>query len=67
VLLFLAGLGWMLRGNVKSARTNFALAVARRKANAEGVKLSAEVWQHCQDLLSEEQQAQIIEYFTTDL
>jgi hypothetical protein len=66
VLLFLAGLGWMLRDNLKSARTNFALALARRRANAEGTKLSAEVWQHCKDLLSEEQQTQIIEYFSTE-
>jgi tetratricopeptide (TPR) repeat protein len=66
VLLFLAGLGWMLRGSLTNARTNFALAVSRRKAQAEGSKLSAELWQHCQDLLDAEAQAQIVDYFQTE-
>lgn len=66
LLLFLAGLGWALRGNLNSARTNFALAVTRRKAGAEGAKLSVEVWQYCQDLLSEEVQAQLVDYFETE-
>ena len=66
LLLFLAGLGWMLRGNLPSARTNFALAVTRRKAGAEGAKLSAEVWQYCQDLLSSDDQEKIVGYFQTE-
>jgi tetratricopeptide (TPR) repeat protein len=66
VLLFLAGLGWMLRDSLNNARTNFTLAISRRKAQAEGTKLSAEVWQHCQDLLTAEQQAQIVDYFQTE-
>jgi tetratricopeptide (TPR) repeat protein len=66
VIHFLAGLGWLLRNNLANARTNFALAVTRRKASAEGVKLSAELWQHCTDLLNPERQAQIVEYFETE-
>jgi tetratricopeptide (TPR) repeat protein len=66
VLFFLAGLGWMLRGNVKSARTNFAVALTRRKAVAESSKLPPELWQHCRDLLSEEDQEAIREFFETD-
>lgn len=63
VLLFLAGLGWMLRGNSNTARTDLALAVARRKAAAESAKLPAELWQYGHDLLSEEDQQTIIEFF----
>lgn len=66
VLLFLAGLGWMVRDNLSNARSNFALAVLRRKAAAEGTRLSPEVWQHCRDLLSEDDQQKIVEYFQTD-
>jgi hypothetical protein len=66
VLLFLAGLGWMVRDNLSNARSNFALAVSRRKAAAEGTKLSPEVWQHCRDLLNEADQQNIIEYFQVD-
>lgn len=66
VLFFLAGLGWLLRGNMKNGRANLALAVSRRKANAEGTKLSPEVWLHCQDLLDDEILAQVAEYFETE-
>lgn len=63
VLFFLAGLGWLLRDNLNSARLNLALALNRRRAAAEGHLLSPEVWQYCQDLLTPEQQAEISEYF----
>jgi tetratricopeptide (TPR) repeat protein len=63
VLFFLAGLGWALRKNMQSVRNNFALAIERRKANAEGVKLSTEMWRHCQELLDDETLAEIQEYF----
>jgi len=53
-------------GNLNSARTDLALAVTRRKAGAEGTKLPPEVWQYCRDLLSEEDQAKIVEYFQTE-
>lgn len=66
ILFFLAGLGWALRNNLATARTNFALALARRRAGAEGHKLSPEVWQYCQELLPPETQAEISEYFTTE-
>lgn len=66
VLLFLAGLGWMVRGRINSARTDFALAVTRRRAAAEGTKLPAELWQHCHDLLSDEDQQRIVEFFQTE-
>lgn len=66
VFFFLAGLGWMLRKNLKNARVNFALAVNRRKANAEGGKLSPEFWKHCEDLLDDEALGQIAEYFENE-
>jgi tetratricopeptide (TPR) repeat protein len=66
VPLFLAGLGWMLRGHHNTARTDLALAVARRKAAAESTKLPAELWQYCHDLLSEEDQQTISEFFETE-
>jgi tetratricopeptide (TPR) repeat protein len=66
LLFFLAGLGWALRTNLTNARTNFALALARRRAGAEGSKLSPEVWQYCQELLPAETQAELIEYFTPE-
>jgi tetratricopeptide (TPR) repeat protein len=62
-LLYMAALGWALRGNVQDARANLTLAIVRRKALAEGTHLPHESWLHCQDLLSAELQAQLAEYF----
>lgn len=66
LMLYLAGLGWLLRGNLNHARTNFALALGRRRAAAEGARLPLEVWMHCTDLLDEETQNQVAEYFETE-
>ena len=64
-LLFLAGLGWGLRGNLQDARANLSVAVTRRKAMADGAKLPYESWIHAKALLSEEVQAQLSSYFET--
>lgn len=66
LMLYLAGLGWLLRGNLNHARTNFALALGRRRAAAEGARLPLEVWMHCTDLLDKETQDQVAEYFETE-
>jgi tetratricopeptide (TPR) repeat protein len=66
IILTLAALGWMLRGNVQSARTDLAQALIRRRAAAEGALLSPELWQFFEDLLSPEAQQQVIEYFNTE-
>lgn len=65
LMLYLAGLGWLLRGNLKNARTNLALAVGRRRAAAEGARLPLELWMYCTDLLDEETRTEIAEYFET--
>lgn len=65
-LLFLAGLGWGLRGNLQDARANLSVAVTRRKAMADGGKLSYESWIHAKALLSEEVQSQLSGYFETE-
>jgi hypothetical protein len=65
-LLYMAALGWALRGNVQDARANLTLAITRRKALAEGTKLPHESWLHGQDLLSAEAQTQLAEYFDTE-
>ena len=65
-LLFMAALGWALRGNVQNARVNLAQAVIRRKSVAEGVKLPRESWHFVQDLLSDAVQEQLMEYFETE-
>lgn len=62
-LLYMAALGWALRGNVQDARANLTLAIVRRKALAEGTLLPHESWLHGQDLLSAEVQTQLAEYF----
>ena len=65
-LLLMAALGWALRGNVQDARVNLTQAVIRRKSMAEGVKLPRESWHFVQDLLNDEVQAQLAEYFETE-
>lgn len=64
-LLFMAALGWALRGNPQDARANLAIAVIRRKALAEGKQLPNESWHFVQDLVKEEVQGQLAEYFET--
>ncbi|MFN8493449.1 MAG: hypothetical protein U0350_37970 [Caldilineaceae bacterium] len=62
-LLFMAALGWALRGNPQDARANLGLAVTRRKALAEGKQLPHESWHFVQDLVDETIQSQLAEYF----
>ncbi len=65
-LLYMAALGWALRGNIQDARANLTLAIVRRKALGEGTRLPYESWLHGQDLLSTEIQAQLAEYFEAE-
>ena len=50
---FLAGLGWAMRDNATSARSNFETAMLQRRSSGEGRRLPIEAWQYCQDLLDE--------------
>jgi hypothetical protein len=62
-LFYLAGLGWAMRNDLVTARSNMQLALVRRKSLAEGRKLSRTWWPFCRDLLDETKQAQLVEYF----
>lgn len=62
-LFYLAGLGWAMRGDMVTARTDMQLALMRRKSLAEGRKLSRTWWPFCAELLDTEKQAQLVEYF----
>jgi hypothetical protein len=60
---YLAGLGWAMRDDMVTARSDMELALVRRKSLAEGRKLARTWWQFCADLLDESKQAQLAEYF----
>jgi hypothetical protein len=62
-LFYLAGLGWALRNDMTAARSNMQLALVRRKSLAEGRKLSRTWWPFCAELLDENKQAEIREFF----
>lgn len=62
-LFYLAGLGWAMRGDLPTARSNLQLAVMRRKSRAEGSRLAHAYWQFCADLLDVTQQQAIVEFF----
>jgi tetratricopeptide (TPR) repeat protein len=62
-MFYLAGLGWAMRNDMVTARSDMQLALVRRKSLAEGRKLSRTWWQFCADLLDESKQTQLVEYF----
>ena len=62
-LFYLAGLGWAMRNDMVTARSDMELALIRRKSLAEGRLLARNWWQFCADLLDESKQAQLAEYF----
>lgn len=62
-LFYLAGLGWAMRGDMLAARSNMHLALIRRKSLAEGRKIARTWWPFCAELLDDEKQAQLREYF----
>ena len=62
-LFYLAGLGWAMRNDMVTARSDMELALIRRKSLAEGRLLARTWWQFCADLLDESKQTQLAEYF----
>ena len=52
-LFYLAGLGWAMRNDMVTARSDMELALIRRKSLAEGRLLARTWWQFCADLLDE--------------
>ena len=62
-LFYLAGLGWAMRNDMVTARSDMELALIRRKSLAEGRLLAHNWWQFCADLLDESKQTQLTEYF----
>lgn len=62
-LFYLAGLGWAMRNDMTAARSNLQLALVRRKSLAEGRKLSRTWWPFCAELLDENKQNEIREFF----
>ena len=62
-LFYLAGLGWAMRNDMVTARSDMELALIRRKSLAEGRLLARTWWQFCADLLDESKQSQLAEFF----
>ncbi len=62
-LFYLAGLGWAMRNDMVTARSDMELALIRRKSLAEGRLLARTWWQFCAELLDESKQSQLAEYF----
>ncbi len=62
-LFYLAGLGWAMRDDMTTARSDMKIAQMRRKSMAEGKRLPRHWWYFCTDLLTVEQQATMAEYF----
>lgn len=63
--LFLAGLGWAIRGDQTAAHSNFRLALMRSKSMASGRQLPHFWWAFCTDLLPEEVRREYAPYFDT--
>lgn len=61
--MFLAGLGWALRGDHTAAHSNFRLAVMRSKSTASGRLLPRFWWNFCTDLLPTATQHEYAPYF----
>ena len=62
-LFYLAGLGWAMRNDMVTARSDMELALIRRKSLAEGRLLAHNWWQFCADLLDDSKQTQLAEFF----
>lgn len=62
-LFFLAGLGWAVRGDLRTARSNFQLAVTQRKSLAEGKLLPNNYWFFTQDVVKPEHLDSLRRYF----
>ena len=65
ILMYLAGLGWAIRGDANAARTNIELAMVQRKSAAEGIKLPYHYWFFAQDLLTADQLTLLAIFFET--
>ncbi len=61
--LFLAGLGWALRGDMTAAVKNMRLAAGEFRGDGQGSRLPAESWHFCRDLLEADRLESIKEYF----
>lgn len=64
--LYLAGLGWAIRGQLENAKTNFQFAVNQRRTAAQGKQLPYQTWTHVVDLLDEAGQQAVRKYFETE-
>lgn len=65
ILLYLAGLGWALRQNWRTARNNIQLANTQFKWEAGGIKLPKHFWFFFRDLVPGEHLEQFHPYFET--
>ncbi|MEZ4612788.1 MAG: hypothetical protein R2838_21520 [Caldilineaceae bacterium] len=61
----LAGLGWAVRGNVKSAKADMETAMLQRRAGGEGRRLPYSAWHHLTDLADAPMQQALAPYFET--
>ncbi len=65
ILFLLTGLGWILRGDDRSAHSNLQLAISQIKSMGEGKKLAHQYWRFVQDLAPADKVAQYARYFET--
>ncbi|HRI56988.1 MAG TPA: hypothetical protein PK170_07820 [Anaerolineae bacterium] len=61
--LFLAGLGWALRGDMTAAVKNMQMATREIRSDGQSRRLPAETWRFCRDLLEADRLESIKEFF----
>ena len=61
--LFLAGLGWALRGNLVTAHTDLRQALTLYRGSGSGRRLPHELWRFCLDLLDSPSHDSLREFF----
>ena len=64
--VFLAGLGWAVRGDMKNARNVMALARAQLRSASQGHQLPDSMWYICGEILEPTRLGQLAEYFVVD-
>ena len=62
-LFYLAGLGWAIRADIPTARSDFQIALNQLKSMADGKLLPHRLWQYVTDLVEENKQGRLAEFF----
>lgn len=62
-MLYLAGIGWVLREDMGAARSNLQLAATQRKSSADGAKLPKHYWFFARDITPADKHATLLPFF----